>query len=40
MRIDDWDLAKSWGVHALPALLYFRLGFFTGCYGDVEWCFK
>lgn len=27
VRIDDWDLAKSWGVHALPALLYFRLGF-------------
>ncbi|CAG7689960.1 unnamed protein product [Allacma fusca] len=26
VRIDDWDLAKSFGVHALPALLYFRLG--------------
>ena len=26
VRIDDWELAKAWGVHALPALLYFRLG--------------
>ena len=24
VRIDDWELAKSLGVHALPALLYFR----------------
>ncbi|XP_021959977.1 uncharacterized protein LOC110855885 isoform X3 [Folsomia candida] len=26
VRVDDWELAKSFGVHALPALLYFKLG--------------
>jgi len=24
VRIDDWPLAQQYGVHALPALLYFR----------------
>lgn len=24
VRVDDWELAKSFGVHALPALLYFK----------------
>ncbi|ODM96284.1 putative protein disulfide-isomerase C1F5.02, partial [Orchesella cincta] len=26
VRIDDWELAKGWGVHALPALVYFSIG--------------
>jgi hypothetical protein len=38
VRIDDWELAKGYGVHALPAMLYFRLvivrGFIFGCHGD------